>query len=295
MPEPITRRSLILSAAAAAPLLLTARSSGATDAKEDVSDELAALEAKTGGRLGVSVFDTQTNVAFGRRERERFGLGSTFKALAAACVLARVDEGRERLDRRIAYGEGALVPQSPVTARYAGREGMTLGEICRAAVTHSDNTAGNIMLDVIGGPAAFTAWLRDTGDTETRLDRAEPELNRVTPGDPRDTTTPEAMLATLGRLALGEVLSDASRMRLVDWMVENETGGRRLRAGLPPAWRVGDRTGTGPSLAADIAVAWPGRRDPILIAVYMAETTAPDEQLDAVFAAVGTLVAGMVG
>jgi beta-lactamase class A len=110
---------------------------------------------------------------------------------------------------------------------------MTLAALCEATMTLSDNTAGNLVLKAIGGPAGFTAFARALGDPVTRLDRWEPGLNEARPGDPRDTTSPDAMAANLQRLALGDALSPRSRDRLVAWLVANTTGDARLRAGAP--------------------------------------------------------------
>ncbi len=264
--------------------------------QDDADRQLAELEKKTGGRLGVSVLDTETNISLGYRESERFFMCSTYKALAAGFVLARVDQGAEKLDRRITYGKDILVSYSPVTEKHAGTDGMTLAELCEAAITMSDNTAGNLLLDSFGGPAAMTAWLRTTGDTETRLDRREPDLNEAKKDDPQDTTTPDSMLDTIGLLTLGNTLSEKSRNQLVDWMVGDKVGDARLRAGLPKEWKIGDKTGTGNNGAlGDIAVIWPPDRGPLLVTVYIAEATAPAPDLNAVFAAVGKIVAGMVG
>jgi beta-lactamase class A len=263
--------------------------------EDDAEKQLAELEKKTGGRLGVAVLDTETNISLGYRENERFFLCSTYKALAAGFVLSRVDKGAEKLDRRVTFGKDALVTYSPVTEKHADGDGMTIAELCEAAVTMSDNTAGNLLLDSFGGPAALTAWLRQTGDDETRLDRREPALNEAKKDDPQDTTTPDSMLDTIGLLTLGDTLSEASRNQLTAWLVADKVGDARLRAGVPKDWKVGDKTGTGNNGAlGDVAVIWPPERGPMIVAVYMAEATAPMDDLNAVFAAVGKLVAGMI-
>lgn len=262
---------------------------------EDADKQLADLEKKTGGRLGVSVLDTDTNISLGYRESERFALCSTYKALAVGFVLARVDQGVEKLDRRVTYGKDVVVTYSPESEKHAGTDGMTIAELCGAAITLSDNTAGNLLLDSFGGPAALTAWLRTTGDTETRLDRKEPDVNQAIKDDPRDTTTPDSMLDTIGLLTLGNTLSETSRDQLSNWLVANTTGNARLRAGLPKEWKVGDKTGTGDNGSyADIAVIWPPERGPILVTTYVGEATAPAKDIEDVFAAVGKIVAGMV-
>lgn len=253
------------------------------------AEALAALEARIGGRLGVAVLDTGSGARLGHRDGERFPLTSTFKFLAAGCVLARVDRGEESLGRRIAYAKEDLVPYSPVTG---GHDAMTIGALCDAAVTLSDNTAGNLLLDSFGGPAGLTAWLRGLGDGVTRLDRRETALNEARPGDPRDTTTPAAMLGLMQALLLGEALTAPSRAQLVDWLVGCRTGDRRLRAGVPVGWRVGDKTGSGGNgTANDIGILWPPGRKPVLVAAYSTGSAAPEEARSAVLAEVGRIAA----
>jgi beta-lactamase class A len=217
---------------------------------------------------------------------------STFKLLAGAAILARVDSGKETLQRRIRFDASDLVTYSPATEKRTGEPGMTLAELCEAAITLSDNTAANLLLEALGGPAGLTAYARSLGDSVTRLDRIEPELNEATPGDERDTTTPAAMAANLNALILGDALSSASRKRLADWMIANKTGDARLRAGLPKDWRVGDKTGSGNrGTTNDIGLAWPPKQPPIIIAAYLTETTAPSEQRNAALASVARAIA----
>lgn len=292
----LPRRTLLSAVPLAAPALLPpgAQAAGEDDRADALRRALAGLEARHGGRLGVAALDGTGALLAAHRGDERSALCSTFKCLAAACVLARVDRGAESLDRRVRYGEDALVPYSPATARHAGDGGgLTVGEPCGAAVTLSDNTAGNLLLDGFGGPAGLTAFLRTLGDGTTRLDRRETALNEAAPGDPRDTTTPAAMAATLRTLVLGAAaLSPASRERLAAWLVGCTTGGKRLRAGVPAAWRVGDKTGTGGNNATnDVAVLWPPGRAPVVVAAYYAEARAPEAERNAVLAEVGRLAA----
>ena len=279
----ITRRAVL-----AAPLLaVPALSWGAAPAP---AARLAALERESGGRLGVAALDTGTGRRIAHRAEERFPLLSTFKLLAAALVLARVDTGDEQLDRRVRYGQQDLVEYSPATEQHVA-DGMTVGDICEAALTLSDNTAGNLLLASFGGPPALTAYLRTLGDEVTRLDRTEPTLNDVEPGDGRDTTTPAAMLGLMQRVLLGDALSEDSRRQIAEWLIANKTGDKRLRAGLPGGWRVGDKTGTAGGNANDVAITWPPGRAPILIASYLAEAKAPADQRNAVHAEVARSIA----
>lgn len=254
----------------------------------------ARIEAERGGRLGVALLDTQGRNVAGHRANERFAMCSTFKALAAAAVLARVDAGKEQIDRRVRYEAKHLVTYSPVTEKNVAT-GMTLAEICEAAVTLSDNTAGNLMLSAIGGPEGFTAYLRTLGDTDTRLDRIETELNEATPGDPRDTTTPAAMAANLHKLVLGDALSAKSREQLKAWLIANKTGDTRIRAGVPAGWIVGDKTGTGGNgTNNDVAILYPPGRAPLVLAVYLTETSASFEARNATIAMAAKAAVGAV-
>lgn len=264
--------------------------------RPDLARQFAGIEQKTGGRLGVHVLDTATGRRAGHRQDERFAMCSTFKFLAAALVLARVDQGKEGLDRRITYSRNDLVTYSPVTEKHAGTDGMTMARLCEAAVTLSDNTAANLMLASFGGPAGLTAYMRSLGDPHTRLDRIEPGLNEARAGDPRDTTTPAAMVGSMQKILLGDALSPGSRALLLQWLDDNKTGGERIRAGLPADWKVGDKTGTGENGAAnDIAILRPPGRPPLLLSVYLTETKASMADRNAAHAAVAAAVVAWVG
>ena len=273
--------------------MIAQRSAYAEQPKEnsDAAASLQALEKRHGGRIGVVSFDTGSNRRLVHRADERFAMCSTFKMLAAANILSRVDAGHEHLDRRVTYKKSDLVAYSPETEKHVGA-GMMLGDICKAAITLSDNTAGNLMLASFGGPEGLTAFARQIGDSVTRLDRVETALNEATPGDPRDTTSPTAMAENLRKVLLGNILKAESRTQLARWLIANTTGNKRLRAGLPKDWRVGDKTGTGDHNAAnDIAITWPPGRPPVIIAVYYAESHATPDRRDAVIAEVGRIVA----
>jgi beta-lactamase class A len=260
----------------------------------DMAARLAELERAQGGRLGVAALNLATGARIGYRADERFLLCSTFKALAAGFVLARVDRKQERLDRRIVIARKDLLGKSMLEPRI-GRAGVTVAELCDAAVTYSDNTAGNLLLASFGGPAGLTAFLRSLGDGASRLDRTEPTLNAYAgPGDPRDTTTPAAVLETLRKLLFGDALSAASRHQLAAWLITNKTGDTRLRAGFPAGWLVGDKTGTGGNPEGstnDVAVAWPADRGPVLVTAYCELPKQNFEQRNPVVAEIGRIVA----
>lgn len=217
---------------------------------------------------------------------------STFKFLAAAAVLKRVDEKKEKLERFVPYGAKEILEYAPVTKEHLKDGGMTLGALCAAAIEQSDNTAGNLLLDAIGGPVGLTNFMRTLGDRVTRLDRIEPELNSAIPGDERDTTTPAAICSDMQRLLLGDALSETSRRQLEDWLQHNETGGEMIRAGVPKNWIIGDKTGRGSNGATnDIAIMRPPGRAPILLTIYSVGSTATPDDRAAAVAEVAKIVA----
>lgn len=253
------------------PLRARHRERGALpEAGGDARRRLRELEAGYPGRIGVHALHTGTGAVLAYRAHERFAIASTFKVLAASAILHRAREQEPGLlDVLIRYGRDDLVAASPRTELHL-ETGMTVRELCDAAITYSDNTAANLLMRRIGGPSGVTAFARSLGDSVTRLDRWETDLNTNLPGDRRDTTTPAAMTEDLRALVLGDALHPLDRGQLTRWLVENTTGDKRIRAGLPPGWRVGDKTGS-PAYGGvnDVAVAWPpGGGAPLVVSVY---------------------------
>jgi beta-lactamase class A len=282
-------------AAGLAPAIAEAAKDGKDFQRHDaLRNELRRIEGESGGRLGVCILDTATGGRLAHRAAERFPMCSTFKLLAAALVLHRVDGGKERLERELAVEQSVILPNSPLTELRVGQS-MTMAQLCEAAITRSDNAAANLMLHSFGGPAALTAYARSLGDGLTRLDRFELALNEARPGDPRDTTTPAAMVGLMRALLIGSALRPASRDQLRDWLLANKTGDERLRARLPPGWRVGDKTGAGDrGTNNDVGIVWPPDRAPLLVAAYLTGTTAPVARRNAAIAEVGALLPRLV-
>jgi beta-lactamase class A len=255
--------------------------------------EFANIEKASGGRLGGAILDTKTGARSGYRPNKSFPMCSTFKLLATAVILKQVDAGQQRLDRKIAFGPSDLVVNSPITKARFGEGSLTLAEIGEAAMIVSDNTAGNLLLANLNGPAGLTAFARSLGDQATRLDRWEPDLNEALPDDPRDTTTPASMLEDMRLLVLGDVLSPSSRQQLTAWLLGNKTGDTRLRARLPKDWRFGDKTGAGEERGTtnDVGLFWPPNRDPVLVSAYLTGSPGSADERNATIAAVGVAVA----
>lgn len=253
------------------------------------------IEAQFGGRLGVAVLDSETGRQADWRGGTRFALCSTFKMLLAAQILMRSAAGGDDLARQIKVAGVEGSGYAPVLEPRIG-QAMSLAALCAAAVTHSDNAAANLLLQDLCGPAGITALLRAQGDEVTRLDRWEPDLNSALPGDPRDTTTPLAMLAQMRRLFLGDALAAADRALLMDWMLASQTGARRLRAGVPDSWRVADKTGTGRNGAtADVGVLLPPHGAAMLLVVYGADSAADLPAREAAFATLAAEVVARSG
>jgi beta-lactamase class A len=286
-------RRTFLAGLAVTALSLRARAAPPAEERLNLANKrLAEIEAREGGRLGVFVRDTGTGATIEHRADERFPMCSTFKLLTAAAALKRVDEGAERLNRTIAYGPSDLLDYAPISKAHVTEGGMTLADLCAAAIDWSDNTAANLVLQTIGGPAGFTAFARSLGDTVTRLDRTEPTLNESLPGDPRDTTCPRAMAADMQKVLLGDTLSDASRLQLQTWLINDKVGDKRLRAGLPASWRIGDKTGSGERGSTNtIAILWPPERAPLIATVYYTESSAPMDARNAIHKEIGGLIA----
>jgi len=269
--------------------------SSAAYALDPPAQRVASLEKRIGGRVGVYLRDITGRVLIAHRADERFPMCSTFKFLLAAAALRRVDQGQMSLDQVLNFGEADLLSYAPVAKANVAKGGLPLGELCAAIVTVSDNTAANVILRNIGGPQAVTAFARSIGDQDTRLDRIEPELNSAIPGDPRDTTTPQAIGEDMSRLLSGNALGAASQQMLDNWMVASKTGLKRIRAGLPNGWVVGDKTGSGANGTANVvAIIRPEKRATLFASVYLTGSSAAADELDAIHMEVGRIIADIV-
>jgi beta-lactamase class A len=270
---------------------------GALAAQGGASAEaaLAELERESGGRLGVFALDTGSGALLSHRGGERFPFCSTFKLMLAAAVLKRSESKADLLQQTLSYQKADLVSWSPVTGKHAG-QGMRVAELCAAAIQYSDNTAANLLIALVGGPAAVTAFARSIGDETFRLDRIETELNTAIPGDERDTTTPEAMARSMQKLVVGDALAPKQRDQLAEWLLGNTTGAKRIRAGVPQAWRVADKTGTGDhGTTNDVAVVWPPSRAPIVLVVYFTQRAQDAKPREDVIAKAAKIVADALG
>jgi beta-lactamase class A len=273
-PSGPARRTLLAAGAATAVTLAAVRPAAAADAPGEALARLGALERRHGARIGVHARNLSTGATVRHRADERFPMLSVFKTLAAAAVLRDRDTDGAFLERRIRYTEAQLVENSDV-CRANLATGMTIRELCAAAIQWSDNTAGNLLLRQIGGPHGITRFARSLGDGVTRLDRWEPELNSGEPWRRTDTTAPGAIAATYARLVLGRALDHGDQELLTSWLLGNRTGDRRLRAGLPPEWTVADKTGAADTYGSlnDVAVVWTEDGAPLVMAVL---TTKPE-------------------
>jgi beta-lactamase class A len=286
----------------ATPTAVLSRSTHAAVTSSTAENALRQLEQRAGGRLGVAAIDTGSGRTIAHRADERFPMASTFKFMLCAAVMAGAGPLKREKDfstanilaRRIRIEKKHLVAYSPIVEKHVGEE-MTVAALCDATIRYSDNAAGNLLLKLIGGPPAFTAYARSLGDTMTRLDRTEPALNAVPPGDPRDTTTPAAMRDSLVKMVLADGQPAATREQLKAWLIANTTGDKRIRAGTPLGWIVGDKTGTGGDgggrgATNDIAIIWPPNRAPIALAIYTIDAKVTQAARDAMVAEAARII-----
>jgi beta-lactamase class A len=292
----LSKRRKLLLAAGSIPFSTTRFTWAAAEQDSLLANaQLKKLEQEFGGRLGVFAVNTANDALLRYHARERFPFCSTFKVMAAAAILARNAQVEGLMQQRLKYRKSDLADYSPITEKHIA-DGMTVAELCAAAIRYSDNTAANLLIRKLGGPKIVTAFARSIGDTEFRLDRWETDLNTAIPGDARDTSTPEAMGRSLQRLVLGNALVPHHREILQDWLCGNTTGASRIKAGIPADWIIGDKTGTGQyGTANDIAVLWPPRRDPVVVAIYTTQHQDDSHARNDVIASAAQVVVGWLG
>ncbi|QZH64271.1 class A beta-lactamase [Mycolicibacterium farcinogenes] len=284
----LSRRNVLIGSLVAAAAVGAGVGGAAPALAAPIDDQLAELERRDNVLIGLYASNLDSGRRITHRADQMFAMCSTFKGYAAARVLQMAERGEISLDNRVFVDADALVPNSPVTETRAGAE-MTLAELCQAALQRSDNTAANLLLKTIGGPAAVTAFARSVGDERTRLDRWEVELNSAIPGDPRDTSTPAALAVGYRAILAGDALSPSQRGLLEDWMRANQTSS--MRAGLPEGWTTADKTGSGDygsTNDAGIAFGPDGQR---LLLVMMTQSQAHDPKAENLRPLIGELTA----
>jgi beta-lactamase class A len=265
--------SLPLLAAGFAAGLLGAEPVFAEDAEARLAATIDSIEQRLDARVGLVIRDSGSGWSVRHRADERFLMASTFKTMLCGAVLDRVDVGEIDLDEPIAIHEDDILDYAPITATMVGGT-MGVGDLCLAALDMSDNTATNLLIDRIGGPETVTDFLRAIGDPISRLDRREPEVNAFAPGDPRDTTTPNAMASTMEALLTGDALTPQSRTQLVDWMGRGGVTGALIRASAPEGWHVADRSGSASHVRNIAAMVTPPDRKPFFIAIFLSDADA---------------------
>lgn len=255
-----------------------------------LSPKVQQLEVELNGKIGISIYDTSNNSNWHYNGERRFPLMSTFKTLACAKLYSDVEKGAITLSHSNKVAETSLVTWSPVTKKLIGQP-FTLKQSCAATMLMSDNTAANYILSAIGGPAALTEFMREIGDNVTRLDRIEPELNEATPGDIRDTTTPNAMVKSLHTLLFQNVLSPPSKKQLLQWMIDNKITGNLFRSVLPKSWKIADRSGSGGYGSRAInAIIWPNQDSALIISIYITQSNVSFAKQNQTIADIGKMI-----
>lgn len=252
---------------------------------------LASKEQEIVGRIGVMAIDISSGRTWQYRAHERFPMMSTFKPLACAHMLTLGEQGAIDPQSITPIREEDLVPYAPVTADLVGGKGISLIDLCEVTLRTSDNVAANLILRATGGPPALTKYIRSLGDPVTRLDRFEVALNEAVPGDPRDTTTPAAMVDLLKKLLLGQGLSETAQQQLKEWMSANAVSDTMLRSVLPGEWRIADRSGAGQNGSRAIsAVVWKNDNTPVVVGIYITQSGVDMATLNSTIADIGSHV-----
>jgi len=237
-----------------------------------ISEQIQLIEKRNDGRLGIAIINTGNNQQLNYRANERFPMGCTSKVIGVAAVLSRAESKPDRLNKRIYYGHDDLTTWSPITGKNID-QGMTVKDLCQAAISYSDNSAMNFLVKELGGVQAMTQFARTLGDKSFRQDRTWPEEAKAGGDDVRDSSTPALMAANIYQLLFGTRLDVTSRQLLKKWMLHNTTGVHRIRAGVPKHWQVADKTGTGMYYGTtnDIAILFPPNCPPIVVAIYFTQ------------------------
>lgn len=280
------------------------------------------------GTLGIEVKDLENGRTWRVNAEHAFPLMSVFKAPLGATVLSKVDTGALLLSQPVTIRRSQLMGSgvSQIAATFRGsEETFTLRQLLQAAVSHSDNTAADVLLKLVGGPSVVTAFLRAHGIRNMRIDRGEDEIAREfqvrtaqraeeskrSPAqrearlrrgylayleDPRDRASPGAAVQFLEKLWQRELLSPESTRLLLNLLYQQRIPDR-LRAGLPRRVRLADKCGTSYQIDGmtaafnDIGIlTWPDGHT-VIVAAFLTASPASDDRMNALFKELAQAVA----
>ncbi|MCT9980881.1 class A beta-lactamase [Acinetobacter sp. I-MWF] len=238
--------------------------------------------SKNGWQVGVSILDMDDKLISINGDN-RFPLDSTVKALACANILAKVDAKKFNLDYSKTIRQKDIVTYSPIVKDYVNKK-LTIKQACEITTAYSDNAAANFAIELGGGPIGLTSFMRSIGDEVTRSDRYEPDLVINPESDIRDTTSPNAINASMKKLLMGNVLSKNSKVQLKEWMMGNKVADNMLRATLPKGWEIADRTGASDyGIRGLISMVWSETHAPVFISIYVRKAdTSLDERSEVI-------------
>lgn len=262
------------------------------DARARLQAEFARLAKQTDGTVGVAVHKVGGAETVALNQGQTFPMASTFKIAVAATIFSRIEKGERALDTMVTV-DPAIIVASAGIAEQLPHPGISLSihNLLELMLTRSDNTATDVLVAEAGGPAAVTAWLRTVGVSGQQVDADTAHLIyralNITPGpgtfeknieaafaadpakrdmdekrqpnapfnaDPRDASTPEAMIDLLLKIQSGAALRPDSTKTLLDIMERCQTGEKRLKGLLPTATVVAHKTGTLMSIANDVGL-----------------------------------------
>lgn len=241
-----------------------------TSPQSSFRQQIATLERTSNGRIGVYAINTGNQSHLEYRAQERFPMGCTSKVMGVAAILHQSMNQPSLLSQQIIYTKNDLTNWAPITSKHL-MEGMTVSNLCAAAIRYSDNTAMNLLVKELGGLEQINVFAHSIQNKTFRQDHDWPkEAFSGGQGNVMDSSTPKDMAKSLQKILLTSLLDKPQRDRLLYWLKNNTTGDLRIRSGVPKGWVVADKTGTGSDYGTtnDIGIIWPPQCAPIILAVY---------------------------
>jgi beta-lactamase class A len=245
------------------------------------------------GRVGAAAMLLESGESAELNGDDHFVMHSVYKVPIAMAVLQRVDKGGLKLEKMVKIEKKDFVRKgmgSPLRDQYPEGTQLPLTELLRYAVSESDGSASDVLMNLIGGAGSVMAFLKEIGVSGINVVNMEKEIGRDWQTQYENWATPKAAVQLLAALEAGHGLSVENRTLLLKLMTESTPGARRIKGQLPAEAIVVHKTGTGgtrdgiTSATNDIGIITLPDGKHLVLAVFVTDSAASDAERDDVIA-----------
>jgi len=212
---------------------------------ERLRKEIQQIIASKNATVGISIKNIEDKDTLSINGNSMMPMMSVFKFHIALAVLDQVDKGKLKLNQKFFIKKEDLLPGtwSPIQEEFPnGNIDLTLDQLLKYTVSHSDNNGCDILLRILGGTEPVQKFINQQGIKDFTIKVNEQQMSNWD-NLYLNVTTPIATTALLEKFYNGKVLKENTSQYLYQIMTETSRGLTWMKAGLPDRTELAHRTG----------------------------------------------------